>query len=81
MSVLPVLLLRELVPVAPSGASWPALANLLSAAAAARSLLAWRLSESLEVASDTMTTSSPTAGVVARSGWRGGGDRRLGSSR
>ena len=73
--ILPVLVVEPAVPagVADSAAC---LASRSSAAAAAISRLAARLSESV-VASDSISTSSVAEG---RSGCLGGGERRLGSS-
>ena len=73
--ILPVLVVEPVVPagVADSAAC---LASRSSAAAAAISRLAARLSESV-VASDSISTSSVVGG---RSGCLGGGERRLGSS-
>ena len=68
--------------VAPAGVADSAdIAILRSAAAAICSRRAALLSESWEAASDIISTSSPAgAATCGRSGWRGGGDRRLGSS-
>ena len=77
--VLPV----RVVPVVPAGVAGSAacLARRLSAAEAARFLLASRLSES-EVSPDSISTSSADsmACMADRSGCLGGGERRLGSS-